>query len=111
MMVELNNPRESFEKFSELNVGLGIKICHQLAKILSPPEEKLEIVSKKGQGTTCTFVIDITEPPVNREGRAYKKSVYTDQKRQDLIKFTEIHNLNKAKAERSLDEEKEDIEI
>lgn len=91
MMAELSQQKGSFQKFSELNVGLGFKLCHLLTIILAPEGEHFEIVSEEDQGTTCSFLVDIDEVKSLKQKDQSEKSIYVDQNRLQKISYKEVH--------------------
>jgi CheY-like chemotaxis protein len=92
---ELNNPKESFDNFAELNIGLGMKVCYQLSKVLGPQDEKFVIESEEDQGTTVSFVIDIScNTSLGKSEQKKKRTVYTDDAKTKKITFLEVQKYN-----------------
>ncbi len=101
ILKELNSPKDTFDCFSELSIGLGIKMCHQLAKIISPPKEKLEITSVQDQGTCCSFMVDISpRPPWDKEEKKVWKYFYLDDSKGQKVIYQEVHKNSKKSSQR-----------
>ena len=88
---ELYEPSSVFTKFSEINVGVGLKLCHLLSMILSPDGEHFEISSEEDQGTTCSFLVDIDHSQGLDETQNNTKTLYVDDAKGQQLSYTVIN--------------------
>lgn len=87
---ELYEPHSVFTKFSEINVGVGLKLCHLLSMILSPDGEHFEITSEKDQGTTCSFMVSIDYSPAPGDSQKAVKTLYVDDAKLQQLSYTVV---------------------
>lgn len=90
MLKELYQAKGSFQKFSELTVGLGFKLCHLVSMILAPEGEHFEIESEEDQGTTCSFLIDVDEGKSDQLKSQISKTMFVDESRLEKLDYREV---------------------